>query len=72
MNKLVTESERLCHLYPDRAEAIYTKMQEAQDRWNALQQIAHARKTNLDHSYNLHRFLADYRELCDWIKGMKV
>lgn len=72
MNKLLTESERLCHLYHDRSDVICGKMQEAQERWNKLQESAHKRKTNLNRSYNLHRFLADYRELCNWFKGMKV
>lgn len=47
-------------------------MQEAKNRWEALKRNAQERKEALNRSYNLHRFLADYRELCDWIKGMRV
>lgn len=47
-------------------------MQEAKDRWQTLKRKAQERKQGLDRSYNLHRFLADYRELCDWCNSMKV
>lgn len=88
MDKLTTDSERLGNIsqflcfisltwllgvsYPDRSDAIYKKMQEAKDRWETLKRKAQERKLGLDQSYNLHRFLADYRELCDWCKSMQV
>lgn len=72
MEKLSAESERLGHTYTDRSNAIYDKMQEAKDRWEALKRNAQERKEGLQRSYNLHRFLADYREICDWIRGMRV
>jgi len=72
MEKLVIEAERLGHLYPDRADAIYARRDEARERWENLKRMARERKEGLERSYNLHRFMADYRELCEWIKGMKA
>ncbi|KAI6209533.1 Spectrin protein 1 [Aphelenchoides besseyi] len=70
MEKINNDADRLGQSYPDRARAIDDKMQEARDRWDALKHKAEARKQALDRSYNLHRFLADYRELIEWIHGM--
>ncbi|VDM96402.1 unnamed protein product [Thelazia callipaeda] len=72
MNSLSAEAERLVQVHPDRADAIYAKMNEAKEQWAALRKKAQARKDGLDRSYNLHRFLADYRDLCSWINDMKA
>src|SRR3954449_6969043 len=72
MEKLINEAERLGHVYPDRADVINGRKNEIKDRWETLKRNAQERKEGLNRSYNLHRFLADYRELCDWIKGMKA
>ncbi|KAI6244011.1 Spectrin protein 1 [Aphelenchoides fujianensis] len=70
MEKISNDADRLGQTYPDRARAIDDKMQEARNRWDALRRKAEERKLALDRSYNLHRFLADYRELIEWIHGM--
>lgn len=72
MNLLSAEAERLAQVHPDRAETIIAKMNEAKEQWEALKRRARARKDGLDSSYNLHRFLADYRDLCSWINDMKA
>ncbi|VDO46402.1 unnamed protein product, partial [Onchocerca flexuosa] len=72
MNSLSTEAERLAQVHPDRADAIMAKMNEAKEQWEALKRKAQARKNGLDCSYSLHRFLADYRDLCSWINDMKA
>ncbi|VDN25883.1 unnamed protein product [Gongylonema pulchrum] len=72
MNSLSNEAERLAQVHPDRADAIMAKMNEAKEQWGALKRKAQARKDGLDRSYNLHRFLADYRDLCSWINDMKA
>ncbi|MFH4975655.1 hypothetical protein AB6A40_002364 [Gnathostoma spinigerum] len=72
MASLAAEAERLAEVHPDRAEAINAKMNEAKDQWEALKGKARARKEGLDRYYNLHRFLADYRDLCAWINDMKA
>uniref|UniRef100_A0A7E4VTH7 Spectrin alpha chain n=1 Tax=Panagrellus redivivus TaxID=6233 RepID=A0A7E4VTH7_PANRE len=72
MDKLERDAEQLGGQYPDRADQIIDKLEEAKARWDDLIQKAQKRKDDLNRSYNLHRFLADYRELSDWVKGMKV
>ncbi|VDK46709.1 unnamed protein product, partial [Cylicostephanus goldi] len=72
MQQLEKESARLSETHPDRADAIEAKMREAKGQWNALKRKAQARKEGLDRSLQLHRFLADYRDLCSWINDMKA
>uniref|UniRef100_A0AC34F2Y3 SH3 domain-containing protein n=1 Tax=Panagrolaimus sp. ES5 TaxID=591445 RepID=A0AC34F2Y3_9BILA len=72
MDKLERDADQLGHQYPDRQDQIDSKLQEAQQRWADLLRQAQRRKEDLNRSYNLHRFLADYRELSDWVKGMKA
>ncbi|TKR73840.1 hypothetical protein L596_021099 [Steinernema carpocapsae] len=72
MGQLVTDSENLAAKHPERADAIQQKMDEAQNQWAALKRKAQARKEGLDRAYNLHRFLADYRDLCGWITDMSA
>jgi spectrin alpha len=72
MEKINNDADRLGQTYPDRSRAIDGKMQEARDKWEALKRKAMERKQGLDRSYNLHRFLADYRELMDWIHSMQT
>uniref|UniRef100_A0A0N5ANF9 Spectrin alpha chain n=1 Tax=Syphacia muris TaxID=451379 RepID=A0A0N5ANF9_9BILA len=69
---LLAEAERLSQLHPERTDAIHAKMNEAKQQWTVLKQKAQARKEGLDRSYNLHRFLSDYRDLCSWINDMKA
>lgn len=72
MDKLGNETDRLCQLYPEKAGDIAGKVDEAKGRWEALKLSAEQRKRGLDRSYNRHRFMADYRELCEWIKGIRA
>uniref|UniRef100_A0A0K0ELE0 SH3 domain-containing protein n=1 Tax=Strongyloides stercoralis TaxID=6248 RepID=A0A0K0ELE0_STRER len=72
MEQLKKESERLIQTHPDRADAIEAKMNEAQNRWENLKKQAQARKEGLDRSFNLQRFLADYRDLMLWVSDMKL
>lgn len=72
MDKLGSETDRLCQTYPEKAHDIAAKMDEAKARWEALKLNAEQRKRGLDRSYNRHRFMADYRELCEWIRGIQV
>lgn len=72
MEKINNDADRLGQTYPDRAKNIDDKMQEARDKWEELKRKAMDRKRGLDRSYNLQRFLTDYRELIDWIQSMKT
>lgn len=47
--------------HPEAAEAIYTKQKEINEEWTQLTAKANARKEKLLDSYDLQRFLADYR-----------
>src|SRR4051812_5945765 len=72
MEKLINEARRLGYVYPDRADVINGRKNEIKERWETLKRNAPERKEGLERYYNLHRFCADYRELCEWIKGMKA
>ncbi|CAI4227013.1 unnamed protein product [Auanema sp. JU1783] len=72
MQQLEKEAVRLAETHPDRSDAIAAKMSEAKNQWDALKRKAQARKEALDRSYQLHRFLADYRDLCSWMSDMKA
>ncbi|KAL3096388.1 hypothetical protein niasHS_004354 [Heterodera schachtii] len=72
MDELGTETNRLCQLYPEKSEDIAAKVDEARGRWEALKLSAEQRKRGLDRSYNRHRFMADYRELVEWTKGIQA
>lgn len=71
MTSLTKEAARLREVHPDRADMIDSKMNEAQNQWEALKRKAAERKAGLDRSYNFHRFFADYRDLVSWINDMK-
>lgn len=47
--------------HPEAAETIYTKQKEINEEWTQLTAKANARKEKLLDSYDLQRFLADYR-----------
>ncbi|XP_052790868.1 spectrin alpha chain-like isoform X10 [Mya arenaria] len=72
VSALGAESKRLEDIHPDHAEAIDTKQSEIEDNWRRLKNKGAERKSRLDDSYNLHRFLADFRDLVSWIHDMKA
>lgn len=72
VESLGQETARLKQLHPDRADAIAAKHDEVLGIWAALKAKAAARKANLDRSYALHRFYADYRDLMAWMNDMKA
>ncbi|CAI5455840.1 unnamed protein product [Caenorhabditis angaria] len=72
MQQLEKEAAKLAETHPDRADAIYQKNNDTKDSWNALKEKAQQRKDGLERSYQLHRFLADYRDLVSWIQDMKA
>lgn len=52
---------RLVNTHPESTEAMITKKQEIIQEWTRLTAKAKARKEKLLDSYDLQRFLADYR-----------
>lgn len=56
--------------HPDTAEQTYSKQREINEEWTQLTVKANSRKEKLLDSYDLQRFLADYRDLMSWINSM--
>lgn len=56
--------------HPDTAEQTYAKQKEINEEWTQLQAKAQTRKEKLLDSYDLQRFLSDYRDLHAWINSM--
>ena len=50
---------------------IYSKQKEINEEWTQLNMKANFRKEKLLDSYDLQRFLSDYRDLMSWISSMK-
>ncbi|XP_033114838.1 spectrin alpha chain, non-erythrocytic 1-like isoform X3 [Anneissia japonica] len=64
--------KRLMDSHPESAEAIHEKKSEINKDWEAIQERAKARKDKLMDSYDLQRFLSDFRDLMSWVNGMMV
>ena len=56
--------------HPDSADTIHGKQEEIHEEWTQLTAKANARKEKLLDSYDLQRFLSDYRDLSAWIQSM--
>jgi spectrin alpha len=54
-------ASKLMQTHPEAAETIYSKQKEINSEWMQLQGKANARKEKLLDSYDLQRFLSDYR-----------
>ncbi|ODM90488.1 Spectrin alpha chain [Orchesella cincta] len=61
---------KLMSTHPESAETIYSKQKEINQEWSQLQRKANERKEKLLDSYDLQRFLSDYRDLMGWINSM--
>ena len=72
VSALGIESKRLEEIHKDQADTISSKQNEIEDNWERLKEKGSERKSRLDDSYNLHRFLADFRDLVSWIHDMKA
>uniref|UniRef100_A0A1W7R9J9 Spectrin alpha chain n=1 Tax=Hadrurus spadix TaxID=141984 RepID=A0A1W7R9J9_9SCOR len=70
IRQLDDTASRLMQTHPEAAETIYTKQSEINEEWTQLTAKANARKEKLLDSYDLQRFLADYRDLMSWINTM--
>ena len=62
---------KLIRLHPESSEVIYSKQKEINEEWSQLNTKANFRKEKLLDSYDLQRFLSDYRDLMSWISSMK-
>ena len=72
VSTLGQEAERLCGIHADHSEQIESKRAEIVEYWERLTAKAKERRSKLDESYHLHRFMADFRDLISWINGMKT
>jgi spectrin alpha len=70
VKELDETADRLKQTHPDQAESIAEHQRTVNDQWNKLTQKADARKAKLLESYDLQRFLNDFRDLMSWIKSM--
>ncbi|XP_053601908.1 spectrin alpha chain isoform X2 [Plodia interpunctella] len=66
------EAARLAAIHADHAPAIHSKRDEITAAWQKLVQKAKERRSELESSYALHRFLADYRDLISWISDIRA
>ncbi|CAH2100408.1 unnamed protein product [Euphydryas editha] len=66
------EAARLAAIHADHAPAIHSKRDEIAQAWQRLVQKAQERRTELESSYALHRFLADYRDLISWMSDIRA
>lgn len=72
VSTLGQEADRLCGIHADHGDQIQAKRAEIVAYWERLTGKAKERRTKLDESYFLHRFLADFRDLVSWINDMKA
>ncbi|CAG0895460.1 unnamed protein product [Darwinula stevensoni] len=72
IRQLDETAHRLMQTHPEAAENIHQKQSEINEDWTQLQAKANARKEKLLDSYDLQRFLSDFRDLMNWIQSMKV
>uniref|UniRef100_A0A8R1DU58 Spectrin alpha chain n=1 Tax=Caenorhabditis japonica TaxID=281687 RepID=A0A8R1DU58_CAEJA len=72
MLQLEKEAAKLVETHPERADAIHQKNNDVLTAWNALKEKAQQRKSGLENSFQLYRFLDDYRDLISWARDMKA
>uniref|UniRef100_A0A4D5R8U1 Spectrin alpha chain n=2 Tax=Scolopendra TaxID=41364 RepID=A0A4D5R8U1_SCOVI len=70
IRQLDETANRLMQTHPEAADTIYSKQKEINEEWTQLTAKANARKEKLLDSYDLQRFLSDYRDLMSWISSM--
>uniref|UniRef100_A0A182FBJ8 Uncharacterized protein n=1 Tax=Anopheles albimanus TaxID=7167 RepID=A0A182FBJ8_ANOAL len=63
-------ANRLMQSHPDTAKQTYAKQKEINEEWQQVVSKAQQRKEKLLESYDLQRFLSDYRDLSAWVGFM--
>ena len=71
INQLDDKASKLMHTHRDSSEVIYEKQKEINEEWTHLNAKANMRKVKLLDSYDLQKFLSDYRDLMSWVSSMK-
>ncbi|XP_066902604.1 spectrin alpha chain isoform X3 [Halyomorpha halys] len=70
IRQLDETANRLMQNHPETAEQTYAKQKDINEEWTQLTAKANSRKEKLLDSYDLQRFLSDYRDLMSWINSM--
>nr|BAN20944.1 spectrin [Riptortus pedestris] len=70
IRQLDETATRLMQSHPETAEQTYAKQKDINEEWTQLTAKANSRKEKLLDSYDLQRFLSDYRDLMSWINSM--
>ena len=65
------KATKLMHTNKDNADVIYEKQRHINEEWTHQCAKANLCKTKLLDSYDLQRFLRDYRDLTSWVSNMK-
>jgi len=71
IKRLDDMAAKLVQNHPEATEVITEKQKEIHQDWKQLTAKALTRKEKLLDSYDLQRFLSDYRDLMSWISSMK-
>ena len=71
IQQLNDSANKLSRVHPESSQIIYEKQTEINEEWTQLNSKAMLRKEKLLDSYDLQRFLSDYRDLMSWISSMK-
>ena len=70
IRQLDETANRLMQSHPDSADQTYAKQKEINEEWQQIVAKATQRKEKLLDSYDLQRFLSDYRDLMGWVSAM--
>jgi len=65
------QGRKLMKNHPDSAETISHKQDEIHSEWTQLKRKAQLRKEKLTDSYDLQRYLSDFRDLSSWMTNIK-
>merc|ERR550517_2450375 len=71
INQLDEKASKLMHTHAESSEVIYEKQKDINEEWTHLSAKCNLRKVKLLDSYDLQRFLSDYRDLMSWVSSMK-
>merc|ERR1719443_2286741 len=71
ITQLDEKASKLMHIHKDSAEIIYEKQKDINEEWTHLCSKANMRKVKLLDSFDLQKFLSDYRDLTTWVSSMK-
>ena len=71
INQLDEKASKLMHTHAESSEVIYETQKDINEEWTHLSAKCNLRKVKLLDSYDLQRFLSDYRDLMSWVSSMK-